>query len=155
MADELDRDKMQGLLVSAFGHLPCAAYRLLNVDDPVRARAAMTTLLPLVTTALTRDARHPARWVPLLYGWNTLGAAHVRAGDWKGAVVALKRSMDLRKGGDAHDWFFLAMAHWRAGAKDRARVWFDKAVAWTDANRPGDQELVRFRAEAEALMTAE
>ena len=31
--------------------------------------------LPLVTTALTRDARHPARWVPLLYGWNTLGAA--------------------------------------------------------------------------------
>jgi spermidine synthase len=31
--------------------------------------------LPLITTALTRDARHPARWVPLLYGWNTLGAA--------------------------------------------------------------------------------
>ena len=31
--------------------------------------------LPLITAALTRDARHPARWVPLLYGWNTLGAA--------------------------------------------------------------------------------
>lgn len=31
--------------------------------------------LPLITTALTRDARHPAHWVPLLYGWNTLGAA--------------------------------------------------------------------------------
>jgi spermidine synthase len=31
--------------------------------------------LPLLATALTNDARQPARWVPLLYGWNTLGAA--------------------------------------------------------------------------------
>ena len=31
--------------------------------------------LPLAATALTQDARQPARWVPLLYGWNTLGAA--------------------------------------------------------------------------------
>ena len=36
---------------------------------------SMGMSLPLITTALTRDARHPARWVPLLYGWNTLGAA--------------------------------------------------------------------------------
>jgi spermidine synthase len=31
--------------------------------------------LPLAATALTQDARQPARWVPLLYGWNTIGAA--------------------------------------------------------------------------------
>jgi hypothetical protein len=31
--------------------------------------------LPLLTTAMTHDARRPARWVPILYGWNTLGAA--------------------------------------------------------------------------------
>jgi spermidine synthase len=31
--------------------------------------------LPLLARALTQDARWPARWVPLLYGSNTLGAA--------------------------------------------------------------------------------
>ena len=31
--------------------------------------------LPLLATAMTQDARQPARWVPILYGWNTLGAA--------------------------------------------------------------------------------
>src|SRR5262249_10976986 len=33
--------------------------------------------------------------------WNTLGVAHYRAGDWKNAFVALEKSMDLCKGGDA------------------------------------------------------
>src|SRR5262245_103643 len=31
--------------------------------------------LPLLATAMTRDVRQPARWVPILYGWNTLGGA--------------------------------------------------------------------------------
>jgi spermidine synthase len=31
--------------------------------------------LPLLVRTLTQDARRPARWVPLLYGSNTLGAA--------------------------------------------------------------------------------
>src|SRR5262249_11242798 len=44
--------------------------------------------------------------------WNTLGAAHYRAGDWKASVGALHQSMDLGGGGDSFDWFFLAMAHW-------------------------------------------
>jgi spermidine synthase len=30
--------------------------------------------LPLLATALTHDARQPARWVPILYGVNTVGA---------------------------------------------------------------------------------
>src|SRR5262249_6434233 len=39
--------------------------------------------------------------------WITLGTAHYRVGDWKGAVGALKKSGKLRRGGDATDWFFL------------------------------------------------
>jgi len=31
--------------------------------------------LPLVAAGLTHDRREPGRWVRLLYGWNTLGAA--------------------------------------------------------------------------------
>ena len=43
--------------------------------------------------------------------WRTLGAAHYRASNWKAAVDALNKSMDLRQGGDSIDWLFLAMAH--------------------------------------------
>jgi serine/threonine protein kinase/Flp pilus assembly protein TadD len=84
--------------------------------------------------------------------WNTLGAAQYRAGNWKEAVVALQKSMALGKGGDSGDWFFLAMAHWQLGEKQDARHWYDKAVQWMDKNQPNNEELRRFRAEAEELL---
>jgi tetratricopeptide (TPR) repeat protein len=84
--------------------------------------------------------------------WNTLGAAHHRAGDWKAAIAALEKSMELRKGGDSEDWFFLAMAHWQLGDKKDARKWYDQAVQWMEKNQPKDEELVRFRTEAEELL---
>jgi uncharacterized protein HemY len=84
--------------------------------------------------------------------WNTLGAAHYRAGHWKAAVAALEKSMLLRKGGDSNDWFFLAMAHWQLGDKEQARKGYDQAVRWMDKNNPQDEELRRFRAEAGSLL---
>ena len=84
--------------------------------------------------------------------WNTLGVAHYRAGDWKAAIEALTKSMELRNGGDSFDWFFLAMAHWQLGDKPQARSWYDKAVAWMEKNQPKNEELIRFRAEAAALL---
>ena len=59
--------------------------------------------------------------------------------------------MELRDG-DSFNWFFLAMAHWQVGEKDKARQWYAKAVAWMDKNKPTDAELTRFRAEAKALL---
>jgi serine/threonine protein kinase len=87
--------------------------------------------------------------------WNTLGTAYYRVGDWKSAVEALNKSTQLRKGGDAADWFFLAMAHWRLGDKKEGRKWYDRAVQWTEKNRPQDEELWLFRAEAEELLGIE
>jgi Flp pilus assembly protein TadD len=84
--------------------------------------------------------------------WNTLGAAHYRAGDGKAAVTALEKSMELRKGGDSFDWFFLAMAYWQMGNREPARNWYDKALAWMDKHKPPDEELIRFRAEAAELL---
>ena len=84
--------------------------------------------------------------------WNTLGVAHYRAGDWKTAIEALEKSMQLRKGGDSLDWFFLAMARWQLGDKERARKWYDQAVQWMEKNNPKDNELRRFHAEAAALL---
>jgi serine/threonine-protein kinase len=62
--------------------------------------------------------------------WNTLGAAHYRAGDWQECITALERSMQLRHGGDGFDWLFLAMASHRLGKADEAAMWLDKAVDW-------------------------
>jgi tetratricopeptide (TPR) repeat protein len=83
---------------------------------------------------------------------NTLGVALYRTGDWTAAIETLNKSIELRKGGDSHDYFFLAMAHWQLGAGDEARVWFAKGVRWMDANAPGDDELRRFRAEAAKVL---
>lgn len=60
--------------------------------------------------------------------------------------------MGLRQGGDAFDWFFLAMAKWHLGDRADARRWYDRAVTWADKNRPGDEELTGFRAEASQLL---
>jgi serine/threonine protein kinase/tetratricopeptide (TPR) repeat protein len=106
---------------------------------------------------------------------NTLGVAYYRAGKWQDAIEWLEKSMKirisgnvgdpsnrgfdqllkLRHGGDSFDWFFLAMAHWQLDHKDEARKWHAKAVEWMDANKPHDQELLRFRAEADELIKNE
>ena len=87
--------------------------------------------------------------------WNTLGVALYRTGDWNAAVTALEKSMECSQGGDAFDWFFLSRAHWQRGDRKQARHWYDKAVPWTEKNRPRDDDLCRFRAEAEALLGAQ
>ncbi|MBI3406961.1 MAG: tetratricopeptide repeat protein [Planctomycetes bacterium] len=83
---------------------------------------------------------------------NTLGVALYRTGDWKAAVAALEKSMGLRKGGDSFDWFFLAIAHWQLGEKDKAREWYGQAVQWMDKNQSSYEELRPFRAEAAVVL---
>ena len=51
-----------------------------------------------------------------------------------------------------HDAFFLAMAHWQLGNKEKARNYFDEAVKRMRKRDPDDEELARFRAEAAALL---
>ena len=60
--------------------------------------------------------------------------------------------MALRSGGDASDWFFLALACWRQGEKDEARRWFEKADAWTKEKDPKNAELRQFWTEAAELL---
>jgi tetratricopeptide (TPR) repeat protein len=95
---------------------------------------------------------------------NTLGAALYRAGKWEQAV----QTLDENKGANtAFDWLFLAMAHHRQGHADKARAFWDKAVAWLDmpmrdkavmpaTGQPLDDsqtlEVQILRREAEALL---
>jgi tetratricopeptide (TPR) repeat protein len=88
------------------------------------------------------------------YIWNTLGVAHYRMGNWKDAIAALEKSMQLRKSGDSYDWFFLALAHWQLGDKEQAHKWYAQAVKGMDRPRnEGDrQEFRRFHEEAAQLL---
>ena len=84
--------------------------------------------------------------------WNTLGVAHYRATNAKAAIAALNKSTELRKGGDAIDWFYLAMAHWQLGEKKDAQKWYKKGVSWMEKYQPEDAQLRRFRAEAAKVL---
>jgi tetratricopeptide (TPR) repeat protein len=113
----------------------------------------------LLATCPEAKVRNPARAVALAQQavdanpkegafWTTLGVAHYRAGDWKAARAALVKSVELARGPDALNAFFLAMTHWQLGDKDEARKWYDRAVERMSMN----EELWRVRAEAAALM---
>jgi len=60
--------------------------------------------------------------------------------------------MALKNGGDAHNWFLLALALWQPGQKDRSRSFFDKAVTWTKQNGPKNAEVLQFWREAAELL---
>ena len=81
-----------------------------------------------------------------------LGEVIEWVGRWQDAVDALQKSCELRAGGDGTDWFFLAMARWQLGDKVQARTWYDRAVQWMEKNQPQNDELRRFRQEAEELL---
>jgi tetratricopeptide (TPR) repeat protein len=84
--------------------------------------------------------------------WDALGVALYRAEAAKEAVQPLSRSVEMNSGGAVKIWFFLAMALSRAGDRDQARLWYDKATGWMEKNGPKDPRLLRLRAEAAALL---
>jgi tetratricopeptide (TPR) repeat protein len=83
---------------------------------------------------------------------NTLALAEYRAGHWAESRAASERAIELYKGVDAASWFFLAMALRQQGENERARTFFDKAVAWTRKHAPRDAELLQFWREAAELL---
>jgi serine/threonine protein kinase/Tfp pilus assembly protein PilF len=84
--------------------------------------------------------------------WNTLGAAHYRAGDWPAAVAALEKAMARRSGGNVCEWFFLAMAHWQLGHKRDAHSWYKRAQTQMAQHAVENSDLRHMQAEAAALV---
>jgi serine/threonine protein kinase/Flp pilus assembly protein TadD len=114
-----------------------AVYALPGVGDPERA-------LTMARRAIDRSPRDGT--------WHSvLGMALYRTGQWPAAVTALNKAIALRSG-DGLDGFFLAMAHWRAGDKDKAALWYDRAAAWMAKHQPYRRDLRLIRAEAAALL---
>ncbi len=73
MATRLDAADIQGLVVSAFGHLPCAAYRLLRVTDAGAARAWLRSFVDRVTTAERKQDHRSLNVAITFSGLQALG----------------------------------------------------------------------------------
>ena len=118
------------------------------------------------STYLDQEDREPRRAVELSReavalqpndagSWENYGWALYRAGDWRGCVAAVEKSVSLAKGGSGWDWFFLAMAHRQLGDAARAKPYYRDAVAWLKAQPANVHYLLkaqRIRDEAAALL---
>jgi Dyp-type peroxidase family len=56
-SSKLERDEIQGMLLSAYGHLPWSVNVLLRIDDAERARAWLASLVPAITLACGKHDR--------------------------------------------------------------------------------------------------
>jgi tetratricopeptide (TPR) repeat protein len=160
-------------LVLSYTHLSGALWRKGQLGEAIASCRQALKLDPnflkahnnlawMAATSPDPDFRDPEQAVisakkvleldPCGNNWNTVGAAYYAAGDWKAAIDALNKSIELRNGGDSFDWFFLSMAHRHLGDKKEARKWYDRAIEWMEKNKPKNEELVHFRAEAEKLL---
>ncbi len=142
-----------------------ARRRVLPNDDP-RTLQSMNNLAWLLATASDVRLQDPQRAVDLAAQavekspteWSflqTLGVARYRNRDWMGAIADLEKLMSQGRAEDsdkAFFGFFLAMAQWQLGAKDKAREWYEKSVEWMEKSKKDDAELKSFRAEAAALL---
>jgi len=148
--------------------------RFAQLEDPhgtntlvytcVLAPAAVADLDALVRLAEQANAKRPRDW----YYLQTLGAILYRAGRCEDALRTLNEACAAHgKGGNAYNWFVMAMAHHGLGHAGQARDWLSRAVEWHEqANRNAVQDpltalplswtdrltLELFRREAEELI---
>jgi tetratricopeptide (TPR) repeat protein len=170
-AESADSDRLRITLNFNLGRLLLATGREKEagklLDQIVKlepsSAAELNDLAWLLTTFSEPRMHNPARAVVLAgraverapqegLMWNTLGVAHFRSGQDREAKAALEKSMELRSGGDSYDWYFLAQIYVRLGDREQAMHWYNEAVAWMNKNKSGDDELLRFHAEAAAAL---
>jgi tetratricopeptide (TPR) repeat protein len=89
--------------------------------------------------------------------WQLLGAAQYYAKKWQDARESLEQSIQLRHGGDAFDYFLLAMTYWQLEDRHEARQAYDEGVARFDkpigfATFQYLMQLHELRAEARQLL---
>ena len=84
---------------------------------------------------------------------NALGGAYYRKADWVMCISSLRQAMELRQEGNAYDWYFLAMAQWQNGEKEKSRTSVRQGTEWMEKNCPEKSDLKLLRAEAEQLIS--
>jgi tetratricopeptide (TPR) repeat protein len=139
-----------------------ACYKKAIELDPkcVNAHANLADLLANAADPRFRDpvqavaeAKKATELAPQFWmGWGNLGEAYYRTGQWQEAIANLDKGLALLKSDNGEIFFFLAMAHHRAGHKDQARKWYDKGITWMNKNAPKDAALLRYRGEAAEVL---
>ena len=145
-AKELCRKLVVQMTPEAAGPADILAWFLATAEVPAHRNPALA--IELAKRATDLDVRSSS-------AWQALGWAHCRMRNWQASIDAMEKSCALQqdpKGGDAWQWFCLAMAHWELGRMEVARKWYDQAAGWMDKNQPENDELRRFRAEAADLL---
>jgi tetratricopeptide (TPR) repeat protein len=84
--------------------------------------------------------------------WRTLGTVQYRMQEWAAARASLRKADELQPAEAGITACVEAMLERQLGNHDSARNLLEEANAWSDLNRPGDDELQRFRDEATALL---
>ena len=145
-----------------------AIFDKLVADDPARggARGQVGAMYSYRVDLLTQPGRadvEPGRAVGLAEeavarcpkshdAWRALGRARYYAGDWKGALVALRKARAIDDSADCNLWLLLALTHSRLGDRGQARDWYDKAVTWMEQDPEPDWSRHQLRDEAAALI---
>jgi tetratricopeptide (TPR) repeat protein len=135
-----------------------AAVRLKPDDSASHNRLAWALALPAASlpsdyAEALAHARKAAELAPRDVACvNTLALAEYRSGHWAESAAAAERAMVIRDGGNAEDWFILALAQCRKGENDDALIWFDKAVEWTNQNARENADLRQLWNEAAELL---
>jgi serine/threonine protein kinase len=108
---------------------------------------------------LAKKAVELAAKIPDQDCWHNLGMVQYRVANWQEARTALGKSIEARKGGDASDWYLLAMTCWRLGQKEEARMWYEKAATLMQKDQKHLQEIKKewkelrqLQAEARAVL---
>jgi tetratricopeptide (TPR) repeat protein len=105
--------------------------------DPVRALALAKEAVELQSN----DADY----------WGVLGAALYRNGEFHKALEALEKAHAMHSGRDPEYLFFLVMAYWQTGQREKARESYKEAASWLKSgDRHEDQH--RFADEAKNLI---
>jgi uncharacterized protein HemY len=83
---------------------------------------------------------------------NTLGLVEYRNDHWDEAISSLNRAVELNKGAEPTDFFFLAMAHSRRGDKSEAEQFFQRGVEAANKKETISPELKMFWSEAAGVL---
>jgi tetratricopeptide (TPR) repeat protein len=135
-----------------------------NADARSRLASALNSRAWTLATDADPQKRDPGRAIKLASeaveldpksadGWNTLGVAQYRAGNWKEAISSLEKYRELRTN-DA-EWnnpFFLAVAHRQLGNNAEALQWYEKGATWMDRKAATSVSLMAARREAAELL---
>jgi tetratricopeptide (TPR) repeat protein len=80
--------------------------------------------------------------------YNTLGLAEYRNGLYEQAIATLNKSIEMNKGTDPSDFFFLAMALTQRGDRTEADRLFERGVAVASKSPPAEWEWTMLWGEA-------